>query len=174
MSDEQRAALLKAAVEKIRESDEKRAALLMQAMEKLRDKNPAASSFWIRQQAEAFVEEKMGPKDPPPPLPDPRTQIEPIKEEEPKKKPALVIPTAGAGLQIFGWVLFVLGCLVIFPGYSIFRSGIFPLVGYMFVMWALLVGAGAICSHLRVNTMYVKRVYETLEASELSSGDDHE
>jgi|GEM_PF-4508003 len=36
-------------------SDDQRAALLMQAMEKLRDKNPAASSFWIRQQAEAFV-----------------------------------------------------------------------------------------------------------------------
>ena len=54
-------------------SDEQRAALLMQAMEKLRDKNPAASSFWIRQQAEALVEKKMGPKDPPPSPPPPST-----------------------------------------------------------------------------------------------------
>ena len=173
MSDEQRAALLKAAVEKIRESDEKRAALLMQAMEKLRDKNPAASSFWIRQQAEAFVEEKMGPKDPPPPLPDPRTQIEPIKEEEPKKKPALVIPTAGAGLQIFGWLLLCVGCTCLLFSPIMGLVGVL-IFGCLFLMWALLVGAGAICSHLRVNTMYVKRVYETLEASELSSGDDHE
>jgi hypothetical protein len=173
MSDEQRAALLKAAVEKIRESDEKRAALLMQAMEKLRDKNPAASSFWIRQQAEAFVEKKMGPKDPPPPLPDPRTEIEPIKEEEPKKKPALVIPTAGEGLQIFGWVLFGLGFFFWLLS-SVAGNGATLVAGFLFLMWALLVGTGAICSHLRVNTMYVKRVYETLEASELSSGDDHE
>jgi|GEM_PF-5504050 len=115
----------------------------------------------------------MGPKDPPPPLPDPRTEIEPIKEEEPKKKPALVIPTAGAGLQIFGWVLFGLGFFTwLLSSVAGFWATL--VAGFLFLMWALLVGTGAICSHLRVNTMYVKRVYETLEASELSSGDDHE
>lgn len=172
MSDEKRAALLKSAVEKIRDNDEKRAALLMEAMEKIRVKNPGASSFWIRQQAEALVEKKMGPKDPPPPLPDPRAEIEKAEEEQPKKKRALVIPTADEGLQILGWVLFVFGC---FTGFLSLAAGFGAalVAGFLFLMWALLVGTGAICSHLRVNTMYVKRVYEALEASKLSSGDDH-
>ncbi|MDB4628056.1 hypothetical protein OAF82_00530 [bacterium] len=144
-------------------SDEKRAALLMQYMDKLRDKNPAASSYWVRQQAEALVEKKLGPEHPPPPLPDPRAEVEPVEEEQPKTKPPFPIPKSGEGLQVFGWVLFALGILMAFLWSWVVAA-------WFFSMWAVLVGTGAICSHMRANTVYVKRVYESLEAS-ASSGE---
>ena len=133
---------------------------MMKYVNKLRDENPAASGYWVRHQAEALVEKKLGPE---PPTPDLRTEVKPVEEKQPKSKPPYPIPTSGNGLRIFGWCLFAVGFYVWLVGWALGAA-------WFFLMWAVLVGAGTICSHMRANTVYVKRVYESLEAS-ASSGE---